>query len=439
MNAVIIAIVVMLTLSLLRVNVVLALVAGAIVGGFTGGLTFNETIASFTGGLGAGATIALSYALLGGFAVAISKTGIPQLLVAAMLRIVKKEGEPDRTALGKVLIVLILLVMALFSQNLIPIHIAFIPLLVPPILHVLNMLKIDRRLIASVLTFGLTAPYILLPYGYGFIFHEIIANQMAAAGMAIDMADIPKAMALPVLGLFVGLLIAIFFSYRKPREYADKQIEITEEVVVVKTRNIVFTVLALIGTLIVQIPTQSMIAGAVTGIAILYITGALKWKDADGLINEGMRMMAFVGFVMIAANGFAAVLQETGHIVTMVEYASSALGDNKGMAAFVMLLIGLIVTMGIGSSFATIPIIASIFVPLSLAFGFSPLAIIALVGTSAALGDAGSPASDSTLGPTAGLGVDGQHNHIWDTCVPTFIHYNIPLLLFGWVTVMLFN
>ena len=112
--------------------------------------------------------------------------------------------------------------MAIFSQNLIPIHIAFIPLLVPPILHVLNMLKIDRRLIASVLTFGLTAPYILLPYGYGFIFHEILANQMAAAGMAIDMADIPKAMALPVLGLFVGLLIAIFFSYRKPREYADQ-------------------------------------------------------------------------------------------------------------------------------------------------------------------------------------------------------------------------
>ncbi|NYF25773.1 Na+/H+ antiporter family protein [Sporosarcina sp. JAI121] len=439
MNAVIIAVVVMLVLSLLRVNVVLALVAGAIVGGFTGGLSIDETITSFTEGLGAGATIALSYALLGGFAVAISKTGIPQLLVAAMLRIVKKEGQADRTALGKVLIVLILLVMALFSQNLIPIHIAFIPLLVPPILHVLNLLKVDRRLIASVLTFGLTAPYILLPYGYGFIFHEILATQMQTAGLAIDMADIPKAMALPVLGLVVGLLIAIFFSYRKPREYEDEQVEVTEEVVTVKTRNIIFTVLALIGTLVVQIPTQSMIAGAVTGIAILYITGALRWKDADGLINEGMRMMAFVGFVMIAANGFASVLQETGHVVTLVEYVSSALGDNKGLAAFVMLLVGLIVTMGIGSSFATIPIIASIFVPLSIAFGFSPLAIIALVGTAAALGDAGSPASDSTLGPTAGLNVDGQHNHIWDTCVPTFIHYNIPLLLFGWITVMLFN
>lgn len=439
MNAVVIAVVVMLILSLMRVNVVLALVAGAIVGGLTGGLSLNETIVSFTGGLGEGATIAISYALLGGFAVAISKTGIPQLLVSAMLRFVQKEGGSDRAALGKVLLVFILLLMAVFSQNLIPIHIAFIPLLVPPILHILNLLKVDRRLIASVLTFGLTAPYILLPFGYGFIFHEILAKQMKLAGLAIDMADIPKAMAFPVFGMLVGLLVAIFFSYRKPRGYADKSIGVTEEVIVVHKRTIFFTVAALIGTLAVQIPTQSMIAGAVTGIFILYITGALKWKEADGLINEGMRMMAFVGFVMIAANGFAAVLQDTGHILSLVEAASTALGDHKGMAAFAMLFIGLIVTMGIGSSFATIPIIASIFVPLSMAFGFSAMATIALMGTAAALGDAGSPASDSTLGPTAGLNADGQHNHIWDSCVPTFLHFNIPLLVFGWLAVMFFN
>jgi len=75
-------------------------------------------------------------------------------------------------------------------------------------------------------------------------------------------------------------------------------------------------------------------------------------------------------------------------------------------------------------------------VPLALELGFSPLAIVALVGTAGALGDAGSPASDSTLGPTAGLNVDGQHNHIWDTVVPTFLHYNLPLLGFGWLAAM---
>ncbi|WP_210471057.1 Na+/H+ antiporter family protein [Sporosarcina sp. 6E9] len=439
MNAVLIAVVVMLLLSLFRVNVVLALVVGAFAGGLTGGLSFETTIDSFSSGLGAGANIALSYALLGGFALAISQTGIPQLLVNGMLKIVQKDGEENRTALGKVLVILILLTMAIFSQNLIPIHIAFIPLLVPPILHVLNMLKIDRRLIASVLTFGLTVPYMILPYGFGFIYHEILATQMELAGLTINMSDIPKAMVIPVIGLVVGLVIAVFISYRKPREYEDRQIELSQEVVQIKTSNLIFTVLALIGTLAVQIPTESMIAGAVTGIIILYVTGALKWKEADNLINDGMKMMAFVGFVMIAANGFAAVLQETGHVNLLVKSTSEMLGANKGVAAMLMLLVGLIVTMGIGSSFATIPIIASIFVPLSIEFGFSTMAIIALVGTAAALGDAGSPASDSTLGPTAGLNADGQHNHIWDSCVPTFLHFSIPLLVFGWIAVMLLN
>lgn len=436
MNAVLVAVAVMLILSLLRVNVVFALLIGAIAGGITGGLSMTDTITSFTEGLGGGASIALSYALLGGFAVAISKTGIPEILVAGILKLIKKDGETEKTGLAKTLIILVLLLMAVFSQNLIPIHIAFIPLLVPPILHVMNLLKMDRRLIASILTFGLTAPYILLPFGFGFIFQEIIATQMELAGLAIDMKDIPFAMLIPTAGLVIGLLIAIFISYRKPREY--KQEMTIEEAVAVKInkKDIVFTVMALIAALVAQIQTESMIIGALAGIVTLYITGALKWKEADLLLSEGMRLMAFIGFVMITANGFASVIQATGDIDKLVGSASSLLDGNKALAAMLMLVIGLLITMGIGSSFATIPIIAAIFVPLAVEFGFSPIAIIALIGTAGALGDAGSPASDSTLGPTAGLNVDGQHNHIWDTCVPTFLHYNIPLLFFGWIAVM---
>lgn len=436
MNAVLIAVGVMLLLSLLRVNVVFALLVGAVSGGLAGGLTMTDTITAFTDGLGGGASIALSYALLGGFAVAISKTGIPELLVASILKLIKKDGETEKTALAKTLIILTLLLMAVFSQNLIPIHIAFIPLLVPPILNVMNLLKLDRRLIASVLTFGLTAPYILLPYGFGFIFHEIIATQMEAAGLAIDMKDIPYAMLIPTGGLVVGLLVAIFFSYRRPREYVqDITIEASEAILVSK-KDIVFTIVALVAALVAQIQTESMIIGALAGILTLYVAGVLKWKEADNLLTEGMRMMAFIGFVMIAANGFASVIQATGDIESLVGSASSLLEGNKALAAMLMLVIGLLITMGIGSSFATIPIIAAIFVPLAVEFGFSTLAIISLIGTAGALGDAGSPASDSTLGPTAGLNVDGQHNHIWDTCVPTFIHYNIPLLVFGWIAIM---
>ncbi|MGB6777445.1 Na+/H+ antiporter family protein [Planococcus citreus] len=439
MNAVIIAVLVMLILSLLRVNVVFALLIGALAGGLSGGLSFTETLTSYTDGLGAGATIALSYAMLGGFAVAISRTGIPELLVAGVLKLVNKEGEATRENLAKALIIFALFAMAIFSQNLIPIHIAFIPLLVPPILHILNELRIDRRLIASVLTFGLTAPYILLPYGFGLIFHEILATQMELAGMPIDMADIPKAMALPVAGLFLGLVVAVFISYRKPRDYRTVEAATTIEETPKRTasvKDIIVTVIALIAALFAQIQSDSMIIGALAGILILYVFGAMKWKEADDVLTAGMRMMAFIGFVMISANGFASVIQATGAIDSLVENAAAIFGDNKGLAALAMLIVGLFVTMGIGSSFSTIPIIAAIFVPLSVEFGFSTLAIIALIGTAGALGDAGSPASDSTLGPTAGLNVDGQHNHIWDTVVPTFIHYNIPLVLFGWIAVM---
>ncbi|WP_084242189.1 Na+/H+ antiporter family protein [Planomicrobium okeanokoites] len=437
MNAVIVAVLVMLILSLLRVNVVFALLIGALAGGLSGGLPFMDTIGAFTSGLGEGAEIALSYAMLGGFAVAISRTGIPELLVQGVLKIVNKDGQATREGLAKALIVLALLSMAIFSQNLIPIHIAFIPLLVPPILHILNELRIDRRLIAAVLTFGLTAPYILLPYGFGLIFHEILANQMALAGLEIEMADIPRAMALPVAGLAVGLIIAVFISYRKPRDYHETSSIEETRIKTASIKDIIVTIIALGAALYAQIETDSMIVGALAGIIVLYVFGAMKWKEADDVLTEGMRMMAFIGFVMITANGFASVITATGAVEPLVESVSDLFAGNRGLAALMMLIVGLFVTMGIGSSFATIPIIAAIFVPLSMEFGFSTIAIIALIGTAGALGDAGSPASDSTLGPTAGLNVDGQHNHIWDTVVPTFIHYNIPLVIFGWIAVML--
>lgn len=435
MNAVVIAVLAMLILSLLRVNVVLALIAGALIGGLAGGLSIEKTIEVFTGGLGGSAEVALSYALLGGFAVAISKTGLPNLIVDRMVGMIGKNGESKAKTYSKAIIIVLILMMAIFSQNLIPIHIAFIPILIPPLLIIFNELKIDRRLIASVLTFGLTAPYILLPVGFGGIFHDILATNMADSGMEIDMGDIPTAMMLPVAGLVVGLLIAIFVSYRKPRIYQDYQVVQVEKSEYSKA-GIIFSIVAIVAALAAQLYFGSMIIGALAGILVVYASGAIKWREADNLLTEGMKMMAFIGFVMLAAFGFADVLKETGHVETLVAQAADAIGNNKALGALAMLVVGLLVTMGIGSSFSTIPIIATIFVPLSLQLGFSPMATIAIVGTAAALGDAGSPASDSTLGPTAGLNADTQHNHIWDTVVPTFIHYNIPLIIFGWIAAM---
>jgi len=437
MNAVIVAVAVMLILSLLRINVVLSLVLGAFAGGLTSGMGIEATVKSFTEGLGAGATIALSYGLLGGFAIAISKTGIPELMIAGILKILNKNGTNNRKGLVKVLIFLLIFMMSIFSQNLIPIHIAFIPLLIPPILKVLNMLEVDRRIIATLIAVGLIGTYSFVPAGFGAIFQDIVSTQVTKAGMEASSRDVPVAMAIPVLGMLIGLCVA-FFVYRKPRQYQNNDVETESLNVNVSKFVIVSTTVALIVSLCAQIYTDSMIVGAFAGIMIMYFTGALNWKEADEILSEGMKMMAFIGFVMIAANGFASVINATGDIDGLINGSISILQGNTNLAIFIMLVIGLIVTVGIGSSFATVPIIATLFVPLAQGLGMSPLAIICLIGTAGALGDAGSPASDSTLGPTAGLNVDGQHNHIWDTCVPTFIFINIPLIIFGWIACVFF-
>ena len=87
-----------------------------------------------------------------------------------------------------------------------------------------------------------------------------------------------------------------------------------------------------------------------------------------------------------------------------------------------MLTVGLFITMGIGTSFGTVPILATIYVPLAIEMGYSPAAMIVLITAASIIGDAGSPASDSTLGPTSGLNADGQHEHIRNTCIATFVH-----------------
>ena len=438
MNAVIAAVGIMLILSLSRVHVVIALIIGALVGGLVGGLGIEGTLKAFNGGLGGGATVALSYALLGAFAVAIAKSGLAHALADRALAVIDRQGHANG---GKVkwLMIGLMLVVAVSSQNILPIHIAFIPLLVPPLLYVLTRLRIDRRLIACVITFGLITPYMFLPVGFGNIFlNEILLANVARAGVDVSGVNVTHAMAIPAAGMLAGLLLAVFFSYRKKRVYDLEKIEQVEQVAVsYNPLTLLVAGCAIAAAFIIQLWLDSMIIGALAGFLIFSVSGIVRWKDTDDLFTEGMKMMAMIGFIMIAAAGFAEVMRETGHVKALVDASAALIGNSKALGALLMLLVGLLVTMGIGSSFSTVPIIAAIFVPLGVELGFGPLAIVSLVGTAGALGDAGSPASDSTLGPTAGLNVDGQHNHIWDSVVPTFLHYNLPLLAFGWLAAMI--
>ena len=447
MNAVLIAVLVMLILSVARVHVVISLFIGALVGGLISGIGLGPTMVAFQDGLAGGAKIALSYALLGAFAMAVASSGLPTLLARwIMSKIGNTEESANRRAVlvTKWLMVAGVLAMAIMSQNLIPVHIAFIPLIIPPLLGVMNKLRIDRRLIACVLTFGLVTTYMWIPVGFGSIFlNEILLGNIRKAGLDTTGINIMQVMSIPALGMIAGLIIAVGFSYRKPRDYKNRPMEAAHSVEEVTRYKIIVAIIAILATFIVQVVMQladseadSLLIGALTGLAVFLVTGAVNWKEADDVFTSGMKMMALIGFIMITAQGFAAVMTATGQVETLVDASAALFGSNKAMGALVMLIVGLIVTMGIGSSFSTLPIIATIYVPLCLALGFSPAATVAIVGAAGALGDAGSPASDSTLGPTAGLNADGQHDHIRDSVIPTFLHYNLPLIVSGWVAAM---
>ena len=435
LNAVLVAVIIMIILCLLRLNVVLSIFIGALVGGLLSGMSLDKVIATFGTSIVDGAEVALSYALLGGFAALISYSGITDYIVGKIIQSVKKENSKDSRVKIKIILVASLLVISILSQNIIPVHIAFIPILIPPLISLFNELEMDRRLIATVIGFGLCFPYILLPYGYGHIFQSIIFDSFEKTNIDIAFNDIWKAMLIPSMGYVFGLILAIII-YWKPRKYKKIKVEEDEEIGKLETYPLVVTVIAILATFIVQTFTESMIFGALAGILIFFFSGLYKWRDLDAKLVEGIQIMAYIGVVILSANGFAGVMNETHEVGALVKSLATITGDNKAFSIIMMYLIGLVVTLGIGSSFATIPIIASLFIPFGEEIGLSAMALIAVIGTAGALGDSGSPASDSTLGPTAGLNVDGEHDHIRDTCIPNFLIYNIPLIIFGFIAAM---
>ena len=442
-NPILISVALMLILSALRLNVVFSLVISATAGGFIAGMSGDAIMKAFNSGLTQGAQIAFSYAMLGAFSIAISRSGITELLAKMLFKRLNKELTPKNVLCFKYMLLGILTLAAISSQNLIPVHIAFIPVLIPPLLPLFDKLKLDRRAVACILTFGLITPYMFLPFGFGQIYlNEILIKGICSNGVPVTAAMAPKAMLIPALGMVAGLLIAVFFSYRKERDYGFVESQNNSVTtpgaadVTISPLKVTAGVVAIAVALAGQIWLDSLVIAALAGVMVFVISGVISLKDSQDVFTKGVYLMGGIGIVMIAANGFAGVLKATGTIKVLVELLSSGFGAQKGIAVFFMLFVGLVITMGIGSSFSTVPLIAAIYVPLCVKLGISPLATIAIVGVAGALGDAGSPVSESVLGPTAGLNADGKHDHIYDSTIPTFIHYNLPLLAAGWIAGM---
>jgi predicted histidine transporter YuiF (NhaC family) len=439
-NPVLVSVVVLLLLSAIRLNVVFALIISSLIGGACAGLGSAETMKAFLGaGLSNGAQLAFNYAMLGAFSIAISYSGLTELLAQALFKRIGGEVTPKKIFVFKYSLIVILTLAAISSQNLIPVHIAFIPVLIPPLLGIFEKIRLDRRMVACILTFGLITPYMVMPFGFGRIYlNDILIANIVSNGVKVTPDMALGAMFIPALGMLAGLLISIFITYRAPRDYDSEKTARADMSVPVEIKpwKIAAGVVAILLGLAGQIWMNSLVIAALAGVMVFVFTGIIKLRETQDIFTKGVHMMGGIGIIMIAANGFAEVMKKTGAVEKLVELSSAGIGDQRGLAVFLMLLIGLIITMGIGSSFSTVPLIAAIYVPLCVKLGISPLATIAIVGVAGALGDAGSPVSESVLGPTAGLNADGKHDHIYDSTIPTFLHYNLPLLVAGWIAGM---
>ena len=220
-NPAFISVIVLCILCLKKVNVLLSIIISTIIAGIFSGMNVSNTMQTFISGMGGNSETALSYILLGAFAATMSHSGFTDVISKKIANIVSD---------NKYVLLLILTLIAMASQNIIPIHIAFIPIIIPPLLKVMNKLKIDRRAVACVLAFGLKTPYIVIPAGFGLIFQNLVADNMIQNGVIVLRSEIWKYMTILGLGMLAGLFVAVFITYRKPRIYKDFNINSNDNI-----------------------------------------------------------------------------------------------------------------------------------------------------------------------------------------------------------------
>ncbi len=348
LNPVVIAVVLLCVLCLLKINVLLSMLVSLFVAGLVGGMGIVEIKDSLLAGLGGNGETALAYILLGTLAACMATTGITEILSKKIAKVVGG---------NKWAMILTLLIIACLSQNLIPIHIAYIPILVPPLLVLMNKMRLDRRGVACTIAFGHKAPYIAIPFGFGAIFMGIICDNINLnvkedwGWDKVTMGDVTAVNWILAVAMLIGLAIALFITYRKPRDYKDVQIEGVKETGNLKLEYKHWVVLdrkprdykdvqiegvketgnlkleykhwvvlaALVVAVAIQIWCGSLPVAALGGLLVIFVFRDIDPKDIDAQFQEGIKLMGFIAFVMLVAGGFAQVIKDTGAVDELVK------------------------------------------------------------------------------------------------------------------------
>ena len=150
--------------------------------------------------------------------------------------------------------------------------------MIPPLLALFNQLKVDRRGAACTLAFGLKAPYITIPFGFGLQFMTIIRDNLNENGMNVTINDVTAANWPLGIAMLIGLLISVFVLYRKPREY--KMVEADTSAADAVSEKLEYrhyvTMAAMVVVVIVQVIAQDL--------ALSAFRRALREEQPDAVI-----------------------------------------------------------------------------------------------------------------------------------------------------------
>lgn len=374
-NPMLVATVVMVVLCLLKVEVFFSIVASVFVCIFLSGANVNDSFWLFINGMGGNNEIVYGLLVMGMLGVVMQEIKMGEVLVPRLSRLIGNKVW---------LIPVFLCLMAVLSETVVLIYVTFVPIFIPPFISLFNKYKVDRRMLVTVINAGMQIGYVCIPVGIGAVYMGIVQSAMADNGLdGVGLSQVAAANLPILLALILGVIAAIVV-FREPRAY-------TATDVVEEAANQANTPLPKM-----EAKHWLTLVSAVIIVVVLFMTSNIPLSATCG-----------VAFLILCG------------VVRL----------NKLIAAFFMLVVGLAVTMGIGTSFGTVPIVATILVPLGQSMGMSTAAIIMLVAAAGALGDSGSPASENTLVCTSVFNADGQHDHIRDTCIPAFLCVNIPLVL----------
>lgn len=278
LNPVVFSVILMCILCLCKLNVMFSLIIACFVGGLMGGMSVSDISSTMLAGFSNNAEAALAYILLGTFASCLAYTGLADIFAKRVAQAIRG---------SKLKLFLLILIFSIISQTIIPIHTAYIPILIPPMLAMMNEMKMDRRLMAGALVSGMM-PYVGIPIGYGLIFMGIVKDNMCANGLTVTVQQVYSVNWMLMLTFIPGI-IYIWFRYRKPREYKNVDVDLSAYNAVESTKLELrhwISIAAVLVVTAVEFKTQSLAVAALAGLVIMFFSGAVKWKD-NGCCESG--------------------------------------------------------------------------------------------------------------------------------------------------------